>query len=183
MISSPRWSVYMHETRNVILWHRSLWTDENCIYCIDDTIMYMYLFVLMFSIVVLIFECHLFACKRHEFPSWTNKIELNWIMPCVKSPSGNTIFAKCNGTWLSCGNYGVYVAVTGSTWLLRSLCPTLFRENRIEHQSVTSSKIFFSIFMIFFLHISVEHDEKPPHTKFDMNRFMVAQDMATWIPN
>ena len=31
--------------------------------------------------------------------------------------------------------------------------------------------------MIFF-HISVEHDEKPPHTKFDMNRFMVAQDMA-----
>ena len=36
--------------------------------------------------------------------------------------------------------------------------------------------------MIFF-HISVEHDEKPPHTKFDMNRFMVAQDMAAWIPN
>ena len=28
-------------------------------------------------------------------------------------------------------------------------------------------------------HISVEHDEKPPHTKFDMNRFLVAQDMAT----
>ena len=60
---------------------------------------------------------------------------------------------------------------------------------RIEYQSVTSSIFFFyfflhfSIFMIFFLHISVEHDEKPPHTKFDMNRFMVAQDMAAWIPN
>ena len=39
----------------------------------------MYLFVLMFSIVVLIFECHLFACKRHEFPAWSNKTELNWI--------------------------------------------------------------------------------------------------------
>ena len=31
--------------------------------------------------------------------------------------------------------------------------------------------------MIFF-HISVEHDEKPPHTTFVGNRFMVAQDMA-----
>ena len=41
-------------------------------------IMYMYLFVLMFSVFVLIFECHLFACKRDEFPSWTNKTELNW---------------------------------------------------------------------------------------------------------
>ena len=33
-------------------------------------------------------------------------------------------------------------------------------------------------FQHFHDHISVEHDEKPPHTKFDMNRFMVAQDMA-----
>ena len=51
----------------------------------------------------------------------------------------------------------------------------------IEYQSVTSSKIFFFVFQHFhdfFLQISVEHDEKPPHTKFDMNRFMVAQDMA-----
>ena len=30
----------------------------------------------------------------------------------------------------------------------------------------------------FLLHISVEHYEKPPHTKFGGNRFMVAQDMA-----
>ena len=27
-------------------------------------------------------------------------------------------------------------------------------------------------------HISVEHDEKPSHTKFDMNLFIGAQDMA-----
>ena len=40
-------------------------------------------------------------------------------------------------------------------------------------------KNIFSAFSLFFflLHISVEHDEKPPHTKFDMNRFMVAQDI------
>ena len=43
-------------------------------------------------------------------------------------------------------------------------------------------KILFA-FQHFHDHISVEHDGKPPHTKFDMNRFRVAQDMATWIPN
>ena len=37
---------------------------------------------------------------------------------------------------------------------------------------------FFLHFHDFFLHISVEHDEKPPHTKFGGNRFMGAQDMA-----
>ena len=53
----------------------------------------------------------------------------------------------------------------------------------IEYWSVTSSTFFFLAFQHFHDHISVEHDEQPPHTKFDMNRFMVAQDMATWIPN
>ena len=47
----------------------------------------------------------------------------------------------------------------------------------IEYRSVTSSKIFFQHFHDYF-HISVKHDEKPPHAKFDMNRFVVAQDMA-----
>ena len=42
----------------------------------------------------------------------------------------------------------------------------------IEHQSVTSSKIFLQHFHDFLFHISVEHDEKPPHSKFDMNRCM-----------
>ena len=55
------------------------------------------------------------------------------------------------------------------------------RSYRVPKCDVIKKNFFFlhfSIFMIFFLHISVEHDEKPPHTKFDMNRFMVAQDMA-----
>ena len=30
------------------------------------------------------------------------------------------------GVWLSCGSYGVYVAVTGSLWLLPSLHPAVF---------------------------------------------------------
>ena len=32
-----------------------------------------------------------------------------------------TIFMKLSGTWLSCGSYRVYVAVVGSTCLLRVL--------------------------------------------------------------
>ena len=44
----------------------------------------------------------------------------------------------------------------------------------IEYQSDNViNKYFFSIFMIF-SQISVEQDEKPPHTKFGGNRFMVA---------
>ena len=35
--------------------------------------------------------------------------------------SSEAIFAKWNGTWLSCGSYGVCVALRGSTWLLRGL--------------------------------------------------------------
>ena len=31
----------------------------------------------------------------------------------------------------------------------------------------------------FFVGGTSEHDEKPPHTKFGGNRFMVAQDMAS----
>ena len=42
---------------------------------------------------------------------------------------------------------------------------------------------FFFAFQHFHDHILVERDEKPSHTKFDMNWFMVARDMATWIPN
>ena len=42
-----------------------------------------------------------------------------------------TIFAKLGGTWLSRDSYGVYVVVTGSTWLLRGLYPDLYRENRL----------------------------------------------------
>ena len=42
-----------------------------------------------------------------------------------------------------------------------------------EYWSVTSSNLFFA-FQHFHDHISVEHGEKPSHTKFEMNRFMVA---------
>ena len=44
-------------------------------------------------------------------------------------------------------------------------------------------KFLFSAFQLFHDHIAVEHDEKPLHTKFYMNRFMEAWDMTTWIPN
>ena len=37
---------------------------------------------------------------------------------------------------------------------------------------------FFFAFQHFHDNISVEHDEKPSHTKFDMNWFMVTRDMA-----
>ena len=44
-------------------------------------------------------------------------------------------------------------------------------------------KFSFFAFQHFNDNISVlEHDEKPSHTKFDMNWFMVAQDMAASIP-
>ena len=39
-------------------------------------------------------------------------------------------------------------------------------------------KFSFFAFQHFHDNISVEHDEKPSHTKFDMNWFMVARDMA-----
>ena len=42
---------------------------------------------------------------------------------------------------------------------------------------------FFLAFQRFGYHVSVEHNEKHPQPKFGGNRFMVAQDMATWIPN
>ena len=54
----------------------------------------------------------------------------------------------------------------------------------IEYWSVTSSKFLFVFaFQHFHDHISVEHDEKPSHTKFDMNWLMVARDMVVWLPN
>ena len=49
-----------------------------------------------------------------------------------------------------------------------------------EYWSATSSNFLFG-FQHFYDHISVEHDEKS--SKFDMNWFMVTQDMDTWIPN
>ena len=45
----------------------------------------------------------------------------------------------------------------------------------IEHRSVASSNFAFQHFHD---HITVEHDEKCSHTKFYMNWFMVAWDMA-----
>ena len=55
--------------------------------------------------------------------------------------------------------------------------------NIIEYLSDDVIKIFFQHFHDFCFHISVEHDEKPPHTKFGVNRFMGGgggggQDMA-----
>ena len=42
---------------------------------------------------------------------------------------------------------------------------------------------FFFAFQHFKYHISVEHDEKPPQSKFGGNQFMGTRDMAAWIPN
>ena len=46
-------------------------------------------------------------------------------------------------------------------------------------------KFFFFFFffgmLAFSWPYSVEHDEKSSHTKFDMNWFMVAQDIAAWM--
>ena len=59
-------------------------------------------------------------------------------------------------------------------------------QNQIWFIKITTSlfhQIFFFAFQHFHDNISVEHDEKPSHTKFDMNWFMVARDMAAWIPN
>ena len=39
----------------------------------------------------------------------------------VTPPSRMAIFMKWSRIWWSCGSYGVYVAVTGSTWLLRGV--------------------------------------------------------------
>ena len=60
-------------------------------------------------------------------------------------PTRKTIFAKLNGTWIARGSYGVYVAVTGSMWLLRGLCPGGFfsRENRLEYSSYSMYMIYF----------------------------------------
>ena len=49
------------------------------------------------------------------------------VTPARKSPSCKSeIFAKLSGTWLSRGSYGVFMAVMGSSWLLRGLRPFFF---------------------------------------------------------
>ena len=53
----------------------------------------------------------------------------------------------------------------------------------LQSTEVWRHQIFIFAFQHFHDNISVEHDEKPSHTKFDMNWFMVAWDMAAWIPN
>ena len=45
-----------------------------------------------------------------------------------------------------------------------------------RHQNICSAFSWF-----FSSYFGTEHDEKPPHTKFGVNWFMVAQDMAAWI--
>ena len=56
-------------------------------------------------------------------------------------------------------------------------------QKSLKSTEVWRHQIFFFAFQHFHDNISVEHDEKPSHTKFDMNWFMVARDMAVWIPN
>ena len=55
--------------------------------------------------------------------------------------------------------------------------------HRVLKCDVIQFFFFFFAFQHFHGHISVEHDEKLSHTKFDTNWFMVARDMAAWIPN
>ena len=58
------------------------------------------------------------------------------------------------------------------------------RLHKIEHRILKCDviNIFFS-FQHFHDNISEEHDEKPSHTKFDMNWFMGARDMDARILN
>ena len=82
-------------------------------------------------------------------------------------------------------NWSFLFAVLHKPTLLPSTfntCHHLTKGAMLSTKVWRHQKYFFSIFMIFF-HISVEHDEKPPHTKFGGNRFMGAQDMAAWIQN
>ena len=64
---------------------------------------------------------------------------------------------------------------------------TTFSVPKVEYWSVMSSNfLFFPSFFCFCIlsfygHISVKYDEKPSHTKFGMNQFMMACDMAAWI--
>ena len=51
-----------------------------------------------------------------------------------------------------------------------------YHQNRVPKCDVI--KFSFFAFRHFHDHMSAEHDEKPSHTKFDMNWFMVARDMA-----
>ena len=44
-------------------------------------------------------------------------------------------FRKLSGTWLSYGSYGVYMAVAGSTCLLKGLCHTLILQKMALHGS------------------------------------------------
>ena len=59
------------------------------------------------------------------------------------------------------------------------------RHNMMLYRVLKCDVIKFSFFAFqhFHVHISVEHDEKPSHTKFDVNWFMVAQDLVAWIPS
>ena len=55
-----------------------------------------------------------------------------------------TILAKLSGKWLSCGSYGVYVAVTGSLWLvagLQGLGPAPFSESALLLQDIIYVKV------------------------------------------
>ena len=52
--------------------------------------------------------------------------------------------------------------------------------SNIEYRSATLLNChFFFAFQPFHDHISIEHDEQPSHTKYYINRFMGARDMAT----
>ena len=70
---------------------------------------------------------------------------------------------------------------TSPTWIIEAINHS--SNSTIEFWSVTSSNFLFCISAFSWPYISVEHDEKPSHTKFDMNWSMLAWDMATWIPN
>ena len=83
----------------------------------------------------------------------------------IQKEKKKTLFVAKSGPFIS---YGCRLINSG-TVLYRSM-------NRVLKCDIIF--FFFHFTQHFHNHISVGHDEKPSHTKFDMNWFMVARDMT-----
>ena len=79
-----------------------------------------------FRIIIVCLRKTYTLCHGHTF---TRKLPTRIKEPCTCARK--TLFPTLRGAWVSRGSYRVHVAVIGSTWWLRDLCPALFRENSI----------------------------------------------------
>ena len=70
--------------------------------------------------------------------------------------------------------------LTRMIWMMLKGTATSLVEDRVT-KWWRHKKHFFFAFQRFEYHLSVEHDEKPPQSKFGGNQFLGARDMATWI--